>query len=87
MAVTMKNVVFWDVAPCGSCKNRYGIHFLLARDIEVRHCISHDLLSKFRCPERGNGCPTPQQSHMLDLHSTGPCMWRIQEASSDAPRA
>jgi hypothetical protein len=21
-AVTMKNVVFWDVPPCGSCKNR-----------------------------------------------------------------
>jgi hypothetical protein len=22
MAVTMKNAVFWDVAPCGSCNNR-----------------------------------------------------------------
>jgi hypothetical protein len=22
-AVTMKNAVFWDVTPCGSCKNRY----------------------------------------------------------------
>jgi hypothetical protein len=21
-AVTMKNGVFWDVTPCGSCKNR-----------------------------------------------------------------
>jgi hypothetical protein len=21
-AVTMKNSVFWDVTPCGSCKNR-----------------------------------------------------------------
>jgi hypothetical protein len=21
-AVAMKNVVFWDVTPCGSCKNR-----------------------------------------------------------------
>jgi hypothetical protein len=21
MAVTMKNAVFWDVMPCGSCKN------------------------------------------------------------------
>jgi hypothetical protein len=21
-AVTMNNVVFWDVTPCGSCKNR-----------------------------------------------------------------
>jgi hypothetical protein len=30
-AVTMKNVVFWDVTPCASCKNRrfggmYGLH-------------------------------------------------------------
>jgi hypothetical protein len=23
MAVTMKNGVFWDVTPCGSCKNRH----------------------------------------------------------------
>jgi hypothetical protein len=22
-AVTMKNAVFWDVTPCGSCKNRH----------------------------------------------------------------
>jgi hypothetical protein len=22
MAMTMKNAVFWDVAPCDSCKNR-----------------------------------------------------------------
>jgi uncharacterized protein with PIN domain len=22
MAVTKKNAVFWDVTPCGSCKNR-----------------------------------------------------------------
>jgi hypothetical protein len=22
MVVTMKNVVFWDVSPCGSCRNR-----------------------------------------------------------------
>jgi hypothetical protein len=25
MALAMKNAVFWDVAPCGSCKNqRFG---------------------------------------------------------------
>jgi hypothetical protein len=23
-AVTMKSGVFWDVMPCGSCKNRFG---------------------------------------------------------------
>jgi hypothetical protein len=31
MAVTMKNVIFWDVAPYGFCENRrfggtYGLH-------------------------------------------------------------
>jgi hypothetical protein len=29
-AVTMKNAVFWDVTPCGSCKNRrFGGTWLL----------------------------------------------------------
>jgi hypothetical protein len=27
-AVTMKNCVFWDVTPCGSCKNQYQVVFL-----------------------------------------------------------
>jgi hypothetical protein len=32
-AVTMKNVIFLDVTPCGSCKNRRfgGRHFLILR--------------------------------------------------------
>jgi hypothetical protein len=32
-AVTMKNGVFWDVTPCGSCKNRHfgGSYSLLHR--------------------------------------------------------
>jgi hypothetical protein len=26
MVVTMKNAVFWDVTPCGACKNRrFGV--------------------------------------------------------------
>jgi hypothetical protein len=29
MAVTMKSAVFWDVTPCGSCKNRRNLHRLL----------------------------------------------------------
>jgi hypothetical protein len=30
MAVTMKNAIFWDVIPCGSCKNQHfgGMHCL-----------------------------------------------------------
>jgi hypothetical protein len=40
MAVTMKNVVFWDVAPCRSCVNRrfggtYRLH-LKGRKIRER---------------------------------------------------
>jgi hypothetical protein len=27
-AVTMKNGVFWDVTPCGSCKNRLSASFI-----------------------------------------------------------
>jgi hypothetical protein len=26
MTVTMKNGVFWDVTPCGSCKNLLGCY-------------------------------------------------------------
>jgi hypothetical protein len=36
MAVTMKNAVFWDVMPCGSCKNRrFGVTYHL-------HCHQGD---------------------------------------------
>jgi hypothetical protein len=32
MAVTMKNVVFWYVTPCASCKNRcFGGNYSLHR--------------------------------------------------------
>jgi hypothetical protein len=32
MAVTMKHGVFWDVMPCGSCKNRrFGVTWVLTR--------------------------------------------------------
>jgi hypothetical protein len=30
MAVAMKNAVFWDVTPCGFCKNRRHIVLLLS---------------------------------------------------------
>jgi hypothetical protein len=29
MVVTMKNAVFWDLTPCGSCKNRHSVRRLL----------------------------------------------------------
>jgi hypothetical protein len=38
MAVTMKNGVFWDVTPCGSCKNQHfgGIQRLLHQGYKNR---------------------------------------------------
>jgi hypothetical protein len=27
MAATMKNAIFWDVAPCGSCENPTGAKY------------------------------------------------------------
>jgi hypothetical protein len=34
MVVTMKNAIFWDVRPCGSCKNQHfgGIYHLHHQD-------------------------------------------------------
>jgi hypothetical protein len=29
----MKNAVFWDVMPCGSCKSRHFIYFTFRRSI------------------------------------------------------
>jgi hypothetical protein len=62
MAVTMKNVVFWDVAPCTSCVNRrlggtYRLH-LQGRKIRERgnSVISHLLTlvprSRYVSPKR-----------------------------------
>jgi hypothetical protein len=30
LEICMKNAIFWDVTPCGSCKNQYfgGLHCL-----------------------------------------------------------
>jgi hypothetical protein len=38
MAVTMKNAVFWDVTPCGSCKKKkyYMREGALVWDTRVR---------------------------------------------------
>jgi hypothetical protein len=36
-AVTMKNAVFWDATPCGSCKNlRFGGTYRLHQDDKKR---------------------------------------------------
>jgi hypothetical protein len=39
-AVTMKNAVFWDVTPCGSCKNRhFGGRYCLHRQGEKNRAV------------------------------------------------
>jgi hypothetical protein len=48
MAVTMKNTVFWDVTPCGSCKNRrfggtYHLHLHGDKNQRVRNNVSRSL--------------------------------------------
>jgi hypothetical protein len=48
MAVTMKNVVFWDVEPCGSCKNRrYKVFLRRVRRLLVKAnvILVHQVLS------------------------------------------
>jgi hypothetical protein len=47
-AVTMKNAVFWDVTPCGSCKNRrfggtHHLHLQGGKSTE-KQLISSDML-------------------------------------------
>jgi hypothetical protein len=42
MAATMKNAVFWDVMPCGSCKNRrfggtYHVHNQVNKNRRARN--------------------------------------------------
>jgi hypothetical protein len=40
-AVTMKNAVFWDVTPCGSCKNlRFGVMYRLRYQGDKNYCHS-----------------------------------------------
>jgi hypothetical protein len=35
MAVTMKNGIFWDVTPCGSCKNRSVCRLLVTASVPI----------------------------------------------------
>jgi hypothetical protein len=40
----MKNVVFWDVAPCGSCKNRrFGVVYRLHHQVDKNRRTRKDV--------------------------------------------
>jgi hypothetical protein len=50
--VTMKNVVFWDVTPCGSCKNRRlaGTYCLHLQGEKNRRSRSNDISNQQKKP-------------------------------------
>jgi hypothetical protein len=41
MAVTMKNGVFWDVTPCGSCKNHSVRQLLVTANVVPSSPVRH----------------------------------------------
>jgi hypothetical protein len=76
-AVTMKNAVFWDVAPCRSCVNRrfggtYRLH-LLDREIRARgtsciHLLTLVPRSRIFLPWRWRRYFLPKRRFTQDLH-------------------
>jgi hypothetical protein len=56
-AVTMKNGVFWDVTPCGSCKNRRSVCRLLvtASVVPMKNGVFWDVMPCGSCENRRFG--------------------------------
>jgi heterodisulfide reductase subunit C len=55
MVVTMMNAVFWDVTPCGSCKNRcfrgtYGLHHQSHKNWQAKHGLVASIANVPRSP-------------------------------------
>jgi ribosomal protein S27E len=44
--MTMKNTVFWDVTPCGSCKNRQTISLPVELSIKCEVGSGQDMAKK-----------------------------------------
>jgi hypothetical protein len=72
-AVTMKNAVFWDVAPCRSCVNRrfgeriasiFRVEKSASEEPAWADC-SHLLTLVIRVPVAYSGGATPRQRHFL----------------------
>jgi hypothetical protein len=64
----MKNAVFWDVTPCGSCKNRRfgGKHQILHG---LKDLSSVGTATAYRLDDRWGGVRVPVESRMPLLHA------------------
>jgi hypothetical protein len=69
-AVTMKNTVFWDVAPCRSCVNRRfgGMYYLHLQGKNIRELRTSLRRWLQTCRRMRIGCINP---HFLDLAVAG----------------
>jgi hypothetical protein len=73
--VTMKNVVFWDVTPCGCCKNRrFGGKYRLNHQGDKNRRAGHNVSSVLRLLVTANVVPISPilvTSMMEVIHSSG----------------
>jgi hypothetical protein len=73
MAVTVKNAVFWDVTPCGSCKSRrfqgmYGLHHQGDKTGELGTKLA---ITSSRCMLRRNTTCSMTVKAVIDVRSCG----------------
>jgi hypothetical protein len=68
-AVTMKNCVFWDVTPCGSCKNQRfgGTQSLLHRGGKNRELVTTLAVTDSCHPDEG-GAMFPRNVSYYNSH-------------------
>jgi hypothetical protein len=77
--VTMKNAVFWDVPPCGSCKNRISrvflrnvLQLLVAANIVLSSLILLTLMMEAKCSSETSVLTRVTRRHIAEyciLHS------------------
>jgi hypothetical protein len=69
-AVTMKNAVFWDVAPCRSCVNRRfgGTYLLHLQSAVCSHLLSLILRSRIFLPWKWRRYVLPKRLFTQDRH-------------------
>jgi hypothetical protein len=71
----MKNVVFWDLTPCGSCNSRrfggtYHLHHQGDKNSRARNSVSSNQQSKFAdsCRPSDVGDVTPKRRFLQEAH-------------------